>query len=267
MFGRVRSSVTDYSNRRAAFNRDGQRPHASRYNAVMNRPPDAVVLVSADAEWQSVGEHFGDVVPGATPFGETLDVIVRGGRRDYSVVLFHGGWGKIAAAASTQYAVDRWRPPLLLNLGTCGGFAGDIAQGTVLLVNYTLVYDVLELMGDPDEALAYYTTELDLSRLRGRLPLAVRQEMLLSADRDIVAAEVEDLRARFGAVAADWESGAIAWVAARNEVPCLILRAVTDLVDAGGGEAYGRPELFAARTAEVMGRLLDSLPGWLDAAV
>ena len=39
-------------------------------------------------------------------------------------------------------------------------------------------------------------------------------------------------------MAADWESGAIAWTAARNGVPCLILRAVSDLVDSLGGEVY-----------------------------
>jgi adenosylhomocysteine nucleosidase len=91
--------------------------------------------------------------------------------------------------------------------------------------------------------------------------------MLLSADRDIVAGEVAGLRGRFGAIAADWESGAIAHVAARNGARCLILRGVTDLVNHETGEAYGRPELFVARTEEMMARLLDSLPGWLSVAL
>jgi adenosylhomocysteine nucleosidase len=183
--------------------------------------------------------------------------------RPWSAVFLHGGWGKIDAAASAQYAIDRWRPSLLINLGTCGGFAGDIAAGEVLLVDFTLVYDILEQMGDPDEALAHYATEIDLDWLRGPLPLPARRELLISADRDIVAGEIADLRGRFGAIAADWESGAIAHVAARNNTRCLILRAVTDVVSQEEGEAYGRPELFVARTETVMARLLDSLPGWL----
>ncbi len=228
-------------------------------------PVDAVVLISADAEWRPVRERFAGLPPLATPYGEAIAATLPGRGPDRRVVFFHGGWGKIAAAASTQYAIDRWRPPLLVNLGTCGGFAGDIAAGEVLLVDFTLVYDILEQMGDPDEALAHYATELDLSWLRGPLPLPARRELLISADRDIVAGEIPDLRGRFGAIAADWESGAIAHVAARNGTRCLILRAVTDLVDheREDGEAYGRPELFAARTESVMARLLDSLPGWL----
>ena len=230
----------------------------------MTQETDAVVLISANAEWRPVRAHFPDAPPVATPYGEALNVTLpAAGGRPSAVVLFHGGWGKIDAAASTQYAIDRWRPSLLLNLGTCGGFAGDVAAGTLLLADFTLVYDILEQMGDADEALAYYAKEIDLSWLRGPLPLPVRRELLISADRDIVGAEIADLRARFGAIAADWESGAIAHVAARNGVRCLILRGVTDLVSADDGEAYGRPEVFVARTAEIMAQLLDSLPGWL----
>ena len=230
----------------------------------MTQKTDAVVLISAQAEWRPVRAHFPDAPPIATPYGEALTVTLPAvGGRSAAVVLFHGGWGKIDAAASTQYAVDRWRPSLLLNLGTCGGFAGDVAAGTLLLADFTLVYDILEQMGDADEALAYYAKELDLSWLRGPLPLPVRRELLISADRDIVGAEIADLRARFGAIAADWESGAIAHVAARNGVRCLILRGVTDLVSADTGEAYGRPEVFAARTETIMARLLEPLPQWL----
>ena len=233
-----------------------------------NRPPDslpagAVVIISADAEWRPVRVRYPDAVVQPTPYGETFTTNIDAAGRTHPVTFFHGGWGKIDAAASAQYAIDRWRPSLLLNFGTCGGFAGDIAVGEILLVDFTLVYDILEQMGDPDEALAHYATDIDLSWLRGPLPLPVRRELLVSADRDIVAGEIADLRGRFGAIAADWESGAIAHVAARNGTRCLILRAVTDLVSHEEGEAYGRPELFAARTETVMARLLDSLPGWV----
>jgi adenosylhomocysteine nucleosidase len=72
------------------------------------------------------------------------------------------------------------------------------------------------------------------------------------------------LREHFGAAAGDWESGAIAYVAARNGVRCLILRGVTDLVGADGGEAYdGSVTFFRAQARIVMTRLLDALPAWL----
>jgi adenosylhomocysteine nucleosidase len=232
----------------------------------MNHPAeqvDAVILISADAEWRPVRERFPAYNCTRTPFGETFETEIITDHRGWRVVFLHGGWGKIAAAASTQYAIDRWQPSLLINLGTCGGFAGDITAGTIILADFTLVYDILEQMGDPDEARAWYATEPDLSFLGQPYPLPVRREMLLSADRDILMNDIDDLRARYGAAAADWESGAIAFVASRNEVPCLILRGVTDVVSSNRGEAYDNINLFAERAGLMMNRLLDSLPGWL----
>jgi hypothetical protein len=69
----------------------------------------------------------------------------------------------------------------------------------------------------------------------------------------------------YGAAAADWESGAIAWVAQRCGVRCLILRGVTDLVDSSGGEAYGEIEVFHSGTRRVMENLIHHLPAWLNA--
>jgi adenosylhomocysteine nucleosidase len=229
-------------------------------------PVDAVILISADAEWRPVRERFPAYACTRTPFGETFETEIIADHRRWRVVFLNGGWGKIAAAASTQYAIDRWRPSLLVNLGTCGGFAGDITAGTIILADFTLVYDIIEQMGDPDEARAWYATEPDLTFLGKPYPLPVRRELLLSADRDILMDDIEDLRARYGAAAADWESGAIAFVAARNEVPCLILRGVTDVVTSNGGEAYDNFSLFAERAGDIMNRLLDSLSGWLTIA-
>jgi catechol 2,3-dioxygenase-like lactoylglutathione lyase family enzyme len=87
---------------------------------------------------------------------------------------------------------------------------------------------------------------------------------LVSADRDIVTGDIPGLVKKYGAVAADWESGAIAWVAKKNGVRCLILRGVTDLVGAAGGEAYGNIGLFHENMKTVMQGLIEQLPGWLE---
>jgi hypothetical protein len=38
---------------------------------------------------------------------------------------------------------------------------------------------------------------------------------------------------------------------------------VSDVVSVKGGEAYGNEELFRRRTAGLMDKLMDGLPGWL----
>ncbi|MDO9302340.1 MAG: 5'-methylthioadenosine/S-adenosylhomocysteine nucleosidase [Anaerolineales bacterium] len=231
---------------------------------------NAVVIISANAEWRVVKELYPNLEIQQSPYGEfanlTFDPSTGSGQRLRPLTLFHGGWGKISAVATTQYVVDHFKPDLLINLGTCGGFAGRIETGTIILVERTLVYDIIEQMGDGAEAIEYYSTDIDLSWLDESvhgLPSSVHG-LLVSADRDILADDIPMLIEKYDAVAADWESGAIAWVAQKNNIRVLILRGVTDLVGGDGGEAYGNIQLFHERTKTVMRELFRQLPEWLN---
>lgn len=218
-----------------------------------------LVIISAECEWRVVENFYPGWKLDESPFGRWFWMEVN----THQVIFFHGGWGKIGAAASAQYAIDRWNPTALINLGTCGGFEGRIEHGQVVLAKETFIYDIHEQMGDSDEALDHYHTIIDLSWLKTPYPQSVLVQDLISADRDIIAADIPSLISFYDAVAADWESGAIAWVAKKNSLRCLILRAVTDLVGIKGGEAYGNIEFFQDNTQIMMARLLESLPEWL----
>lgn len=220
------------------------------------------VIISANAEWRVFKECYPGLETSEYPFGEQCELTLGGS----ALTVFHGGWGKIAAAASAQYIIDHSRPGLIINIGTCGGFAGHVETGTIILVEKTMVYDILEQMGDSAAALQHYSTTLELDWLPTPLPHPVLRGLLISGDRDIVAGDIPELVQRHGAVAADWESGGIAWVARRNQVRCLILRGVSDLVGTQGGEAYGNLELFHERTSGIMKELFRQLPAWLQAA-
>ncbi len=218
-----------------------------------------VVLISADGEWKAVKSFFREIEAHGTSVGEWFETRV-GGRL---LLFLHGGWGKVAAAASAQYAIDHLHPDLLVNLGTCGGFEGRIDTGIVILVERTIIYDIIEQMTDAEEAIQHYTTTLDLTWLPRLTPSPVSRGLLVSGDRDIVPEEIPQLVRKYGAVAADWESGALAWVARQNHKPILILRGVSDIVGGSGGETYGDYELFEERTREIMRHLVDVLPRWL----
>lgn len=251
----------------------------------MEQAEKVVVLISADAEWRAIKAIFKTADDQPSPYGDWFLAILgipaeapgssSGALRftatrtehSYRILFFHGGWGKIAAAASTQYVIDRWRPALLINLGTCGGFEGRVEQGEVILANQTIVYDIIELMGDFDEHIAHYSTSLELDWLNtDKLPFPVRKTLLVSGDRDLVASEIPTLHTKYGAVAGDWESGAIAWVASRNRTRLMILRGVSDVVRSAGSEAYGNLDYFAAYTERIMRLLIGALPACLAQA-
>ena len=219
------------------------------------------VLISAGEEWISALHVFNDPPQNPSPIGDYFAISLAG----HDCLFFHGGWGKVSAAATTQYVIDRWRPDLLINLGTCGGLEGQISVGEVVLASDTLIYDIYERMGDPQSALDHYSTRIDLSCLRPPFPHDVRISRLVSGDQDIDPGMVNKLISEHQAIAADWESGAIAWVAACNGTRVLILRVVSDMVGVTGGEIYDLGD-FAGRAAWVMQPLLRALPDWIRCA-
>lgn len=218
-----------------------------------------VVLISAIAEWNAVKPLFSDAKIRRFPFGECFDILIQ----DEHISFFHSGWGKIASAGSMQYVLDQYSPDLVINLGTCGGFEGTVNRGDVILVDKTYVYDIVELMGDLD-IVSYYAASLDLSWLTEPYPFPVRRGLIASADSDLPPGKIPFLKSH-GAIAADWESAALAWVAQRNNARLLILRGVSDMVSGEGGEAYNNIEMFNERAKGIMEQLIEQLPEWLNA--
>ncbi|RIK30246.1 MAG: hypothetical protein DCC56_07885 [Anaerolineae bacterium] len=218
-----------------------------------------IVIISAIAEWMGVKPLFPESKIETFPFGECFTARLAG----REIQFFHSGWGKITSAATMQYLIDHHKPDLIVNLGTCGGFEGVVEQGDLLLVEQTIVYDIVELMGDLDIS-TYYASSLDLGWLANPLPHPARRALVASADSDLPPEKIPLLKAK-GAVAADWESAALAWVAGKNNARLLILRAVSDIVNEKEGEAYDNIEIFNERAKEIMKILVAQLPDWLNA--
>ena len=218
------------------------------------------VIISANAEWKVVKKLYPNEPYSKSPWGEYLFKEIA----KEKVLIFQEGWGKVAAAGATQYVIDQFHPQVLINLGTCGGFEGNIERGDIVLVDRTIIYDIIEAMGDSKEAIADYSTTIDLAWLKQPYPTKVIKTTLVSADRDLKPDQIESLKKEYNAIAGDWESGAIAYVATRNKTKVLILRGVTDVVSTAKGEAYGNIELFAQRTEEIMTKLFQDLPKWIE---
>jgi len=218
-----------------------------------------VVLISADGEWQALLHYTSPSIQHPTPYGNWFSQPIA----NFPVVFMHAGWGKVATAGASQFAIDAFHPQLLINLGMCGGLEGLAEPGEILCVNQTAFYDIFEGMADYAQAIEFYSSKADLNWLPEELPEHTRLARLVSADQDIQPQAYERLAQEFGAVAADWESAAFAWVANRNGIPWLILRGVSDLVSPTAAETLGNLSLWQARTAKIMQDLLTQLPWYL----
>ncbi len=218
-----------------------------------------VILISADGEWQALLRNTLPSTLHPTPYGDYFVQVIA----DFPVVFMRAGWGKVSTAGASQFAIGAFHPQLLINLGTCGGLEGLAEIGEILCVSETAFYDIFEGMADYAQAIEFYDSKADLSWLPEELPEHTRRARLVSADQDIQPRAYERLTQEFGAVAADWESAAFAWVAKRNGIPWLILRGVSDLVSPTKAETEGNLSLWQARTDQIMEDLINQLPWYL----
>jgi adenosylhomocysteine nucleosidase len=158
-----------------------------------------VVLISAGSEWRVVIELLSPQNINHSPYGEWFEYQIS----QRKVIFVQSGVGKVSSAAAAQYSIDQWQPVLCINLGTCGGFAGSIQPGQIILANETMLYDLYDQMGNQEIVTQLYTTHLDISFLSS-IPHPVIQARMISADRDLSPTDIPILRAKYQAIAADW---------------------------------------------------------------
>ena len=222
--------------------------------------PKIAVIISADGEWQAIPKIFPDAEFQKSPYGDWIQREING----EPVIFYHGFYGKIPSAASAQYVIDRWNPEVIFNLGTCGGFRGEIERDDIVLVDRAVVYDVINQIGSTDKAIKFFSSDIDLSWLKEPYPITVHRGTIVSGDRDIRPEDIPGLKEKYGANVGDWESRSIAYVCRHNNVRLVILRGVSDLVGSDGGDAYGERVVWVEAAEKIIRRLVDSLPGWLS---
>lgn len=76
-----------------------------------------MIIISANAEWRTTRELLSVQEVMSTPLGEWFEL---GGVR-----YFHGGWGKISAAATAQYVINHFQPGRALPCGEQAGQASN----------------------------------------------------------------------------------------------------------------------------------------------
>jgi len=224
------------------------------------------ILISADAEWNVITNIHKECEVLESPLGQYFQSSLNLNGTSQPIIYYHGGWGKISAAATTQYVIQRWNPRLIINIGTCGGFANKVNKFDIILVEKTVVYDICERAGNNDEHIEHYTTEFDLSWLTNTPLNDLRKGIIVSADQDLDGNAIPNLIQKYDAVAADWESGAIAYVCRKSRTKCLILRGVSDIVDETGSEIYKNNDTYIQSTEIVMQKLVNLLPDFLFAS-
>lgn len=159
---------------------------------------------------------------------DTLYVVVNGTMHGSSLI------GCEAASITALKAIETLHPDLVINSGTCGAFKKyDAAIGKVYVADGVMFHD-RRVMGDDEwstQSFGNYPVYERSHELADALCMPMGK-VTTGSSLDMQPCDLEIIEAQGGRLK-DMEGAAVAFVCSLFNVPCLLVKSVTDLVDSG----------------------------------
>lgn len=175
------------------------------------------------------------------------------------IVLLKSGIGKVNAAMSTTILLHHFKPELVINTGSAGGFDKDLEVGSIVISNEVRHHDVDVTafgyeMGQVPQMPAVFQSNPELVELAEKavseleeLPYAIG--LIATGDSFMSDPErVEMVRSHFPEMkAAEMEAAAVAQVCYQFDTAFVVIRALSDIA---GKESSVSFEEFLPKAAE-----------------
>lgn len=148
-----------------------------------------------------------------------------------------GGMGLVNAAATTQYLIDTYHPQAVIFSGIAGNLNRDLHINDVVLGGTLRYLDTdMRLVGQWKPKTEEFHSDVHLLDVASAALDAAGIKHVVgtiaSGNYFVDSPEkVEEVRETTGADAVEMEGAAVAHVAARNDVPALVIRALSDNAD------------------------------------
>ena len=165
--------------------------------------------------------------------GAGLEVFT-GSYRRIEVACARSGMGLVAAAAATQFLIDAFLPDFLIFSGIAGALSEECGIGEVVIGESAVFLDAdMELISQDAPRLDRFPSDpflVDLaSRALESLSVPYASGALASSNRFIGSIDMkEEARKESGAEAAEMEGAAFLQICAKNGLPALVLRTISD---------------------------------------
>lgn len=170
--------------------------------------------------------------------------------------------GTVPASLTTHLGIAQFKPDLLINAGTAGGFKSKGgAIGDVYLSSQASNHDRrIPIPGFTEYGIGSYTS-FPVEHIAKQLGFKTG---VVSTSNSLDHTEMDDtMMLKNDTSVKDMEAAAVAWTAELYQVPFVFLKVVTDLVD-GGRLSH---EEFMENLAEASASLQSALPKMLDHVV
>ncbi len=186
---------------------------------------------------------------------------------DFVMYVLDSGAGEIAAAAGTQYLISEFGVDMIVNFGVVGALTEEMKTAELCVVEKVIHYDFdvsswidLPRGQYPDQPSAYVPADEELLKKALEINPALKKVVCASADKFVGAAEdKQELHSKYGADICEMEAAGIVLTCTRSNVPCLLIKAVSDSLTGGSAEFTTELGRVSAICFEVVDKIIRSL--------
>ncbi|NYT73486.1 5'-methylthioadenosine/S-adenosylhomocysteine nucleosidase [Halomonas sp. QX-2] len=192
-----------------------------------------------------------------------------GTRYGLEVIVLQSGIGKVNAAVGTAILLERHQPDAIINTGSAGGFAADLAIGDVIISDEVRHHDVdavvfgYEIGQVPGMPAAYLADkslrEVARNAIASLGEVQVREGLIATGDAFMAdPVRVDATRAQFPSMlAVEMEGAAIAQTCHLYQCPFVVIRALSDIP--GSGDNHLSFDEFLEVAADHSSRMVDQM--------
>ncbi len=197
--------------------------------------------------------------------------------RGKDVIVVKCGIGKVNAARCAQILCDRFDVSIIVNTGIGGGIGDGLAVSDVVIGNELCQHDFdvtgfgyakgYMFIGDKDKATIYECdkTLVEIAKKAAEENMScdkIKVGRIATGDVFVSSGEKKkEIKDCFDAMVCEMEGGAIAQTAVLNNVPFVVVRAISDLADGSAADSY---EEFETQTAHLCAKIINSFIAKID---
>ena len=226
------------------------------------------IICAMEEELTSIVRNLG-VTTSHIPSNSGFDVYTaRYGKHELAFILC--GIGKVNAAIHTQKLIDSYSIEYLINLGVAGSLSADLTFGDVVIASDLVEHDMdvsgfgLPLGQIPRMDVFAFKSDPILLECADKIKVVNHKTVIgriVSGDQFIDNKEkAEFLHSHFNALACEMEGAAIAHTCHVNNIPFIVIRALSDMAGRYGIATHSFEELkdmTANHSSNVVKQLLD----------
>lgn len=232
-----------------------------------------LIVVAMDKEFAAFKEQLTNLdissIKGKLVYTGTIN--------NHQIVLAKSGIGKVSAASMLSVLIEKFHPSLIINMGIAGGYKKTLHTLDTVIATSCIYSDVdmtTDAMTDLDYGQLegypkYFEIDEELLKVIKSLNINdVQYGMICTGDQFVTNYEkcqniVDTYFSSYDVLAFDMESAAYFQVCYDYNIPCLIIRTISDLIGSTDPLDYEKFSTIASnKSGEICHQILLNIKEW-----